>query len=267
MNRIWLIALRALALVSCVQEAFLPEEQPDERPETVTGTVTIPFCVSGEELAGPSTRTVALGKDTPMESLYVAVFGGSGYLKEYVKTTNLTRSDTTYVDRYGVSRTVALYRFSVTLTLTDNKRILHFIGNGPPTLSFGYADAVMPRLLSGSGARSYWQMKTVDGIRAKKSQLDGYYVDGNGNRVYKGDFIDKDNNKVMNGEGSHFTPVSYAVINVPSRGTIVPYSAAMGFVSNYQNYAFEAQVDTGYEANMPVGTDFDDSVPSALSGT
>ena len=289
MKRIVWIFLWAMALVSCVQEAFQPEEREDE----CVGTVTIPFTVSGDEVAQAGTRAIELGEDTPMDNLYIAVFGGSGYLKEYVKAQDLTRSDTTYVDRYGISRTVALYRFNVTLTITDNKRIIHFIGNGPSMLSFGYADAILPQLLSSSGTRAYWQMKTVNGIRAKKSKVEGFYLDANGNKVFKGDFIDRNGNKIVDGTGyvpdqatlnafkgvaliknwakitlrsepdSHFTPYSYAVVNVPSRGTVAPYCSSTGFVENYQDYSFESLVELGYEANLPVGADFDYSVPTA----
>ncbi len=289
MRKIAFILLWVLALVSCVRQ----EMDPHELSEASAGAVTIPFTVAGEELAGPSTRSVELGEDTPLESLHIAVFGSSGYLKEYVKAKDLVRSDTTYIDRYGISRTVALYHFNVTLPLTDSRRIIHFIGNGPSMLSFGYADALLPQVLSGTGQRSYWQKKTIDGIRARKSHVEGSYIDGNGNQVFKGDYIDRNGNKVVDGksyvpdqatlnafrgiplvknwakitlssaEDSHFTPYSYAIINVPSRGTVAPYSAATAFVSDYQTLSFEQLVEMDYKANLPVGVPFDTSIPSA----
>ena len=278
-------------LVSCVKVTNEPEPEEASYPEGAT--VTIPFTVTGETLSGPSTKTVPLGEDTPITSLHVAVFGGSGYLKEYVKAQNLTRiEDFTYTDIYGMQRTVAQYSFSVTLTISESKRIIHFIGNGPSTLSFGYADAVLSSLLSDTGTRCYWQTQTVSGIRAKKSTVEEPYIDGNGNTVYYGDYIDIHHNKIVDGTGyipdeqtaialsriplvknwakirlayaedSNFTPISYAIINVPSKGTIAPYCEAMSFVSNYQNYSHEALLAAGYVANLPVGTPFDTTVPS-----
>ena len=291
MRKIWTILLCISMLASCIKVVNEPEPEEASYPEGAT--VTIPFTVTGETLSNPFTKNVGLGEDTPINSLHVAVFGGSGYLKEYVKAQNLTRiEDYTYTDIYGMQRTVAQYSFSVTLTMSESRRIIHFIGNGPSTLSFGYADAVLSSLLSETGTRCYWQTKTVSGIRAKKSTVEEPYIDGNGNQVFYGDYIDINHNKIVDGTGyipdeqtanalsniplvknwgkirlayaedSNFTPYSYAIINVPSKGTIAPYCEEMGFVSNYQNYTIEALNAAGYVANLPVGTPFDNSVPS-----
>lgn len=296
MGKGWYIALFAvlLGLVSCMQNPAEPEVVYED-PYAEEAVVSIPFEVTGDELAegrNPATRTVLLGEDTPIETMHVAVFGGSGYLKEYVKAQDLTRmADTTYVDGNGLSRTVARYRFKVTLTVSESRRIIHFIGNGPSTLSFGYADAVVPPLLSGAGQRAYWQMKTVDGIRAKKSTAETPYVDHHGNTVHKGDFIDANNDLVINGVGyvpdqatldafqhialiknwakitlrsaedSFFEPYSYAIINVPTKGTIAPYNAP-AFIADYQNYTYEALSQMGYKGSLPVDTPFDTDIPS-----
>ena len=289
MRKWWMYIGAALTLAACV-----PQVEFDDRPDgsfPEDGKVTISFQVAGDELGSPATRAVVLDEETPLQSLYLAVFGSSGYLKEYVQAQDLQRiTDTTYLDAAGVPRTVARYKFNATLTLSENQRIIHFLGNGPSSLSFGYADAVLPTLLSGSGQRAYWQMKVVDGIRAKKSERE--YYDALGQHVRVGDFIDKDGNKVVGGrgyvpddetqrafkgiplvknwarislksdEGSYFTPYSFAVVNVPTRGTIIPHSATTGFIANYQNYSYEALTEMGYPGNLPSGTAFDDGIPS-----
>lgn len=283
------ILAAVLLVTACTRETDLPEGSTASFPEGAP--VTLSFEVEGDEAPGPGTRTVLLGEDTPLEDLYLAVFGGSGYLKEYVKAQNLRQiTDTTYRDAADIPRTVTRYRFEATLTLTDNPRIIHFLGNGPANLSFGYADAVLPSLLSGIGERAYWQMKTVDGIRALKSERD--YTDANGQRVRPGDYIDNDGNKVRNGRGyvpdaatlnafkgipmvknwakmvvtseedSYFTPYSFAVVNVPTRGTLVPHSAATGFIGNYQDFMHETLLEMGYPGNLPAGITFDATVPA-----
>ena len=285
---IWMFAI--FLLTACVQDRM----QPEVSEGSVAGQVTIPFEVMGPDVSGaPATRTILLGEDTPLDSLYVAVFGGSGYLKEYVKAQQLSRiADTTYVDAQGIPHTVARYGFQVTLTLAESDRVLHFLGNGPSTLSFGYADAVLPPLLTSVGGRGYWQMKTLKGIHARKSTTE--YTDSKGRTVLPGDYIDKYNNKITDGKGyvpdpalvdslrsipliknwakvtlktnpdsSYFRPVSFAAVNVPARGTLVPHSAATDFIANYQNYPFETLKSLGYPANLPVGSAFDTSIPSA----
>ena len=64
-------------------------------------------------------------------------------------------------------------------------------------------------------------------------------------------------------EGSHFTPISFSVINYPSRGAVAPYSGKTGFIRNYQDMDFTTLQGMGYTANLPAGTEFDDSKPSA----
>ena len=269
-----LTATLLFAAYACIREK---DQDNNGEPLPEGAQVTINFSVYGDGLS--STPSRALSEKVPLENLYLAVFGSSGYLKEYVQATMLEHDD-------------SLYNFSVTLTLSDSPRILHFIGNGPSTLPFGYVDAVMPTLLSERGQGAYWQTKRVDGIRARKSTTS--YTDDYGIQVVPGDYIDKDGNKVTNGKGympddatsaafaaiplirnwakivvigddpdsSFFTPFSYAVVNVPSKGTIAPHSSATGFIENYHSLGFEDLEDMGYPANLPPGTTFDESVPS-----
>ena len=290
MKRLMILIFAAAVLASCVKDAEYRSAALPSAPEGAA--VTIPFSVTVDNAAVPGTRTVVLDEEPTLDNLYIAVFGGSGYLKEYVKAQDLQAGTYTYTDREGEQRTVTQYTFNVTLTITENRRILHFIGNGPATLSFGYADAVMPSLLSEDGAKAYWQMRTVSEIGAKRSTSE--YQDGNGRNVVTGDYIDKDGNKIVDGKGyvpddailaalsniplvrnwakisieaaddSNFTPYSFAVVNVPSRGAVAPHSAATGFVQDYQQYAFSYLTDElKYPANLPPKTIFDKSIPDA----
>ena len=286
-----LLILALLALVSCVKDLEYRDGNYPSAPEGAT--VTIPFSVTLEERVSPATKAVVLGEDPTLDNLYIAVFGSSGYLKEYVKAQNIQQSGTVhYIGIDNEEHDAITYTFEASLTISENKRILHFIGNGPSTLSFGYADAVMPALLSENGAKAYWQMKTVNNIEAKRSTVNSSTPDANGNYVVVGDYIDKDGNKIVNGkgyvpddnivdalsnvqlvrnwakievtsvEGSNFTLHSFAVVNVPSRGAVTPHSASTGFVQDYQTMTFNTLKDY-YPANLPPGTLFDKSIPSA----
>lgn len=74
---------------------------------------------------------------------------------------------------------------------------------------------------------------------------------------------------------SNFEPYSFAVVNVPERGSIVPYGGKTGFIgpnrSNpnrwYQHLGFQELYDKdgeyAYDGNLTEGTDFDTSVPPA----
>lgn len=291
----------ALAFCSCENPLLEPASDGGSYPEGAK--VEVRFTVAAEGLA--PTKAQALGEDQPLQSLHLAVFGSSGYLKEYVEATaDSTPSGTVVFEDPNdpeKTTTVPLYSFTAKLTLTDSRRIIHFIGNGPSTLSFGYADAVLSSLLSTSGERAYWQMMNIDGIHAKQSE--SAYPDDNGQDVEIGDYIDANGNKITNGEGyvvapatqekfceiplvrnwakivvqadtstpegasepnnPFFEPISYAVVHVPDRGTLAPHSAATnGFIQDYQRKTYFDIVGMGYPANLPPETVMDETIPS-----
>jgi len=289
-----------LTFGSCVHP--IAEKEPDKDGNTYPegAKVTVTFTVAGEGIT--PTKAQALGEDQPLTNLYLAVFGSSGYLKEYVEATPGGEAGSyeffapkDHPDDPDVKITVPLYRFTAKLTLTDSKRIIHFLGNVQSTISFGYADAVLPSVLSFSGERAYWQMLKIDGIHARQSE--SAYEDEYGVYVEVGDYIDAFGNKITNGEGyviaeatqnqfkqialvrnwakiivqadtynennPYFRPISYAVVHVPDRGTIAPHSSATGgFIENYQRKTYQDIVDLGYPANLPPNTDIDESIPS-----
>ena len=262
----------ALAALSCTREH---EEQLRDIPFPEGEKVTLTFTVNDLDA---SASTKALGEDSALESLYVAVFGSSGYLKEYVKA-NLEKKEEQYAYHYKDDQNndkiayVDQYTFSVTLTLSEGKRKVHLIGNGPGVLDFGYDTSVLPSLLSGIGSTAFWAMiELPHGIRARRGE-DGFYE-----TPYLPD-EETENAFNNNGEGialirnwakievsstanSNFTPISFAVVNVPSRGTIVPYNSATGFIQDYKELSFANLQERGYAANLPAGTTFDTNVPT-----
>ena len=278
----------ALAFCSCVNP--LQEPEPSGYPEGAK--VKVRFTVAAEGLA--PTKAQALGEDQPLQSMHLAVFGSSGYLKEYVEAFPDSEPSGTVVfedpNDPEMKTTVPLYGFTAELTLTDSRRIIHFIGNGPnTTLSFGYADAVLSSRLSTQGERAYWQMMNIDGIHAQKDD-DGDYIDANGNKITNGEgyvvadatqeqfreiplvrnwaklVVQADTSKPEGASEPNdpfFEPISYAVVHVPDRGTLAPYSAATnGFIQNYQTKTYLDIVGMGYPANLPPETVMDETIPS-----
>ena len=294
-----LLGAALLVAVACSRE-----EEPQERalPSAEGKKVRVEFSIAGG-MADPSTKGLDNGGD--INHMYVAVFGSSGFLKEYAEATleEYDGSTTTYYTDSGetdgngdpilIPHTVKLYKFSVPLTITDSPRKVHFLGNGPASLPFGYDTAVMPIQMSqlndqNQGEKAYWQMIDLpEGIQAKRDAQGNFidkdgdrYLDGNGNTnpAFNGFILDPGQEHyfreiplirnwakivLYTQEGSHFTPISFSVINYPFRGAVAPYSGKTGFIRNYQDMDFITLQEMGYTANLPAGTEFDDSKPSA----
>ena len=266
MKKGWLILLFA-ALLSCVREAEpVPASESSVEGRPVTITISVP---------GFEPETKGLDEGGTLSTLRLAVFGGSGYLKEYVQADPVRTTDYTYealnADNQLVSHTVPCYNFTVTVAMSDSQRIIHFLGNGPEIMPFGYDTAVMPIQLSANGEMGYWQMIDLpDGIKAKRNS-DGYYIDKYGEVIsddegfFPNDFpVEEDRGKtryvaddeteaafqgiplirnwaklVLSADAeSNFTPIAFSAVNVPSRGAMAPYSASTGFIADYQSRSF-----------------------------
>ena len=311
----WLLTL---LLFSCVPElgpSVVPQEESPDSEKRVTIRFTVP---------GYNPETKALGEGGTLNKLYLAVFGSSSYLKEYVEATPHLKTvtdeqgqeqpyyytyQTTDKDDNPISISVPVYEFeaSLALSIDDSPRTVHFLGNGPATLDFGYATSVLPAQLSANGEMAYWQMITLPhGIHARKENVT-VMVEGVETQVYT--FTDANHQPIPEGattgyvadeetaacfkniytdegastptehgiplvrnwakivldaeEGSHFTPVSLAVVNVPTRGSMAPYSDVIkGFITDYQNRSFTELEDVlKYPGTLPAGTTFDPDIP------
>ena len=278
-----LIWILLLGIASC---ARISEPEEMAKPSSEGGVIEGSKVRVALSLVGVEPATKALGEGGELQTLHLAVFGGSGYLKEYVEATAVASGTYTYetTDAHDnpVERTVPRYDFTVDLAMSDSPRTVHFLGNGPATLPFGYDTAVMPSQLSAGGEMAYWQIISLpNGIRAKRND-DGDFIDIDGHIIpdggtgyiadditelaFQGIPLIRNWAKIMlsSAEDSNFTPVSFAAVNTPSRGTIAPYSAATGFISNYDQISFTYLEDEiAYKANLPAGTVFDTDIPDA----
>ena len=240
----WLLLL--CLVMACVPELPVqPEPALESYPEGAK--VTVQFSVSNTGSMPAATK--ALGEKPELDSLFLAVFGSSGYLKEYVKAEIIHKPDYSPMD--------TVMTFKATLTLSDKERSIHFIGNGPSTLDFGYDYEILPQLLSAEGGQAFWQMKKDVLIQGVK-QPDGSYLPTDATNAQFQDIpLIRNFAKIvlLNDTASNFTPDYFAVFSVPSKGSVVPFSGGK-FVENYQEYSFPGLTDTlGYVGNLPDSTD------------
>ena len=279
---IFLTVLCFLAACTKVQEM-----EPGQNSDNPQGEVEVTFRV---EMPGDLIPTTKALTDTPaLDNMYVAVFGSSGYLKEYRQATLVSSATTNYwtpgpgeteEDRPD-NTTSDTYQYRVTLSLSENsRRILHFIANAPTELPFDQATTILPELLSTEGEAAYWQTVTLTGIKAKRD-ADGDFIDAQGHKITGQDpnqrYVVSDETKaaldgialirnfakieVYNQDDSNFELISFAAINVPTSGSIVPYYAG-GFVQGYQNNSYEQLRTLGYPGFLPLHAEFNDDIPA-----
>ena len=248
MKKIGYCLLLLFVVLGCIPDLPVQPVPVDEGyPEGAK--VTLQFSVSAGD-AMPATKAL---RDVPeLDSLYLAVFGSSGYLKEYVKAEILNDPMPTYVGNDTV------LRFKATLTLSDKERSVHFIGNGPSTLDFGYASDILPPLLSENGGQAFWQMLEHVIIDGDKQTDGSYKATDETNAQFQHISLVRNFAKIVLSAApdsiSNFTPESFAVFNVPSKGSVVPFDK--DFIRNYQNYGFLGLTDTlMYSGNLPDSTD------------
>jgi hypothetical protein len=268
--RRWLyIGLLLLPLLACEREWANDIDASD--PE---GEVEITFTVTRDDVL-----TKTLGEDPGLTTMHVAVFGSSHYLKQYVKATPVRTTDR---DSTGTSIKMPQYTFSVKIGLSNSRRFVHFIGNGPESIPFGKDFDVLPTLI-GEQETGFWQMREVPGIYAEVDG-NGDYINKEGGKWQKGDdYVASEKTKkyfrdvplirnwakvLLYAEPvgtSHFIPHSFAIVNMPKRGTLVPYGGTKGFITNYKDLTFDDLTGDSYQytGNLPDTVEFDPLPPTA----
>ena len=254
----------ALLALSCAKEVTPDEEKGVDYEGQ---EVMVYFGVKLPEMA-----TKALGENPNITSIHVAVFGSSGYLKEYKLATPVNG----YVSQEGIENAKM---FSVPLSITSSRIRVNIIANGPSTLDFDYESVVMSKITSTNGEDAYWQRVILDhGIYADKDDP-GYYetppvlvidpdydLDADG-VTHKMAMIPLIRNyaklTVVTEPNSNIVINSFAVVNVPDKGSIAPYNSTTGeFMMDYHTYATLPLLSAVYPGNMPGETTIDTSFPT-----
>ena len=306
--------LAIIALAACTARAEQEEPcAPGLDPALIGQPVTITFSVpnvlltpsvKGIEDSGVGLMTGAAYLDP--EKLYVVVCGHSQSIK-YIRKAEPVRDSqdqpvTELVDigslpDYPLTDTpagtkVTLHKFTVQLELDDSDRSVHFLGNiDERQLTTGsYAHQVLPQMLSFDGKQAYWQKVYVkhihplmDGdqpVKEGASYLPDTYTQNqfayiplirNYAKIQVTDATDPSDG---------FELDSYAIINTPQRGSVVPYhygsETPFDFKLNYDptdenQYRFSGYEqcnfttmveDLDYPGYLPSGVELDDYVPT-----
>lgn len=275
------IILLTAFLAGCAKETPEQDKWQGALPE---GEALVSFSVRFPEpvVIGPATKAMA---DTPsITSLKIAVFGSSGFLKEYRDVESFTAASTN-----GPSPS---YTFRTKMNLTESKNLrVHIIANGPEKLPWLYEDTALCSAAYTTGTQdAYWcRIVLPNGVMAKReynatTQSMEYVkqedpVDHQKYFVVDDTVSDLFQNLPLVRNFAKLTVESttpqlvldptntVAVVNVPDKGSVAPYNAETSqFMSNYKDISYADMINE-YPGYTPDDMTIIQTDPSAVPFT
>lgn len=229
------IAAAVLSLASC-NDRIVPVEEETGTGEKVTIIFT-PHFLCSEDNDLPDTKAMGNrpGNGAGIKNIYFAVFDQAGYkLSEYAKAIPMQLAEDNNVS----------CQYSVELTATKQKRIIHIIANAPESLRYGSEAEVIGSLISRYDADetyewqdAYWDRIEIDNVIAKSENESAYNA-----------MMDKLSHATLvrnfariivqdNVDNSTFQLTRYWLTNFPDRGSMAPYNRnTRGFALGYKTY-------------------------------
>lgn len=197
-----------------------------EQPEPVQQDGTVTF-VMGLEFPDASVATRgAMGHQPIIDDIHVAVFGGEGYLNDYVKAVPCDAAGKEKASFENIQNGVLFY-YKVTLLATTSARTVHVIANGPKSINYNTYDyEVMPNLTTDAGQGAYWTMFSLPhGTSVKGTK--GYDEPSEEAKAAfsKLKLIRNFAEVTVTENLSNFELLGYKVFNTPNKGRIVTWKA------------------------------------------
>lgn len=254
-----MILAMAAMLFSC-QKPELTEPDTDLKPgEVVSGEVKVSFTA----MLPSAPQTKAMGEDptSDIESMHLVIFDGNGM---YVET-----REATFVGEYGTHDSHLYEReFEVTLTVTDQPRIIHFIANCPvEQIVYGHEASIIGNMYvekdddPDTPETAYWARIEVPYILVQEVEnADGttkYVPEANilpkfqhipMLRNYAQVVVKNGTNKNAN-QTSPFEFIGFTLYNTIDMGTVAPYN------NNTQQFQSFVNPNTGLRYKYPALTE------------
>ena len=262
---LYILTLFALAC-SCQREELMPETQGNG---ISTGEATISFSAM---MPAPPASTKSLGGD-PVEgvnNLYLIVFDENGML---VETREAELGDDVSHGAHASEQ-----KYSVTLTLTEKPRIIHFVANCPvEQVIYGHEASVVGNMYVENGDIVYWARIEVDEIVIKTDAEGDPVTDTNGNpmltEVNKFKCVPMLRNYAqltVTNKADNLVFEGFLIYNVTHRGTVAPYNSysnPVGFQSfinedTGMNYYYPELYDLPYYGHSLTSTKLDVELPT-----
>lgn len=259
----------ALCILSCEKQI----EETDITASSNSGTATFTFTPSilAEALSSGATKSMA---DLPkIHNLYFAVFDDAGYkLNEYAQAI-----PNTYADKnWDPSDPSTVFQYSVTLTVTDQPRILHILANAPEHMIYGSEAEVIGSLFTrydaseteGDWSDTYWVRiylengvwpKPDESTRDTDPKFQDKYDKWNHvvNTLNEAKLIRNFGRIIVDGEAAKtkeksFELTRYWLTNIPDIGSFAPYNRNTGkFQIDFNQYSNIYDLSAPDKGNYP----------------
>ena len=213
---LYILSIALLGATACTLH-----EQPEFSQQD--GTVTFVMGLEFPE-ATVSTRG-AMATNPVIDNIYVAVFGGEGYINDYVKAVPCDSNGNDKAS-YGDLQNGVLFYYKVTLLATSSARTVHVIANGPNKIDFyTYDYEVMPNLTTNAGEGAYWTMFSLPHGTSIKDPVTGYdKASPEAENAFRNLKLIRNFAMVSVTESAdNFVLEGYKVFNTPDKGRIVTW--------------------------------------------
>lgn len=259
MKKILLATVAILALAACNRDIIIPETPVDKDHFVLEYSVVIPE-------AQAVTKSLATPEITGMK---VFVFDENGLLVDQPATATASA--------WGEDTTPTT--FTVTLPQHSRPCSVHFIANCPDAAGVA-TENDLTALYTATSQDAYWQCVEVPDLLAsndalKNALVEEYFTNIPLIRNYAKVTVDL---ALPTNPSYTFTDMRYMLINVPDRGSVVPFNTNNGqFVNYYEEVVKEVEGknvvvavglgyddlkdDKNYDGFMPAGATYDETTP------
>ena len=256
MRRIYTYILALLTLSVACQRVDLPEDSPINQPtELPTGAIgsKVAITFSTADLTGSETRGI-VNAQVEVETLHLIVFDENGMLVEVCEAKEQGSSD--HGDHTGGRH------YTVTLTVTDKPRIIHYVANCPVNqVVYGHETSIIGNMFvdrnHSEGAEteyevSYWARIEVPHIHVE--EIEETQADGTKKTVLSlaADIKDKFMHvpllrnyaeiTITQAENDTFKILGFTVYNLLNRGTVAPYNSNTQEFQSFFKYNSEGGI-------------------------
>lgn len=252
MNRFIYILTLLSIILSCSKHELKEDDVASSQDKVeLRFNVTVP----GEEVASK-----ALGINPNIRTLHLAIFDAAGYFLEYV-TANL---ETT-----GNIDNATSYNYSADVTPTDGKTTVHFIANGPETVSFANETKLIGNLSTSGNNDAYWQRIVLeDGIQITKNEEENTATCNITSPINLIRNFARIEVELSGNALNKYTLSKIYVANTPDKGSIAIYDSREGEFLDGNKYIGKTHADlydegNGYDAFVPYDATLQSDIPTS----